>query len=417
MTFRITADPLRFDQAVQWFRARLPITDAEFAKLDREARDRAFTVSGVHQLDVVHSVWRGIDKANAAGTPFEDFKKVAGKLLAEEWGEPNAARVETIFRNATQSSLSRGRYLQMKDPDVVRFRPFWMYDAVRDSRTTPVCNGLDETVLPAEHPFWDTHIPPLHHRCRAGIRSLRPSEAEKRGIRRDPPNIDADPGFGRAPGTGDWEPNLAKYPKPLQRAYRRRNARNPKAAGALKEGTHFKKFSAQGLSDAEQSKVLEAARKAKLVDFLERRPLSELFLKPSVSSGHGVNGAYWPSLERMGVRTKRPGDTFGQLFEPGKSWSISYSGKDKLDAIRRTFVHELGHHVHLTGGTAIDQIVQQAYNDPKASPMTRYGGTTRQEYFSESFAAYTFHRGALRKHDPVGYKMVRQVLGLQGIPL
>lgn len=415
--FRITADPLRFDEAVAWFRARLPITDDEFATLSSEARQRAWTIAGVQQLDVVESVWAKLDKANEAGTPFADFKKSVSAELAAEWGKPNAARVETIFRNATQSSLNRGRYAQMKAPDVVRFRPFWMYDAVRDSRTTELCKGLDETVLPQDHQFWDTHIPPLHHRCRAGIRSLRKAEAERRGIRRDPPAIDPDPGFGRAPGKGEWTPDKKKYPKAIQRADKKREQRNPKPAGPLTEGTHFKRFSSAGVTPAEQTKILEAARKAKLVEFLERKPLSELFLSPHVSSGHDSNGAYWPGLERLGVRTRRRGDTFANPFQPGESWSISYTGKDRLDAMRRTFVHELGHHVHLTGGTAADRLVMKAYLDPKSNPITRYGGVKRVEYFAESFAAYVFHRGALRKHDPVGYKMVREVLALQGIPL
>jgi hypothetical protein len=413
--FRVTADPHRFDEAVAWFRARLPITDDEFAKISTDARQRAWTVSGVSQIDVVNSVWLALDKANEKGTPFAVFKKQVIDDLAQEWGRRDSARVETVFRNATQSSLNRGRYAQMKAPDVVKFRPFWMYDAVRDGRTTQLCTGLDDTVLPQDHEFWDTHIPPLHHRCRAGIRNLRRAEAERRGILRDPPDIDAEPGFGRAPGKGEWEPDKKKYPKPIQRASKKRQARNPKPAGALQDGKHFKKLSVQGLTAAEQTKVLEAARKAKLVDFLEKRPLSELFFAPSL--GHGVNGAYWPSLERLGVRVQRGGSTVGNAFDPGKSWSISYSGKDRIDAIRRTFVHELGHHVHITAGTAADVVVQKAFFDGKSKPITEYGGTNRKDYFAESFAAYVFHRGALRKHDPVGYRMVREVLALQGIPL
>jgi len=413
--FKITADALRFDEAIEWFRARLPITDDEFDILSAEARQRAWTIAGVEQLDVVQSVWSEIDKANTAGTPFEDFKKSIEPLLTEEWGQRNSPRVETIFRNATQASLNRGRYAQMTDPEVVRFRPFWMYDAVRDARTTTLCAGLDKTVLPQDLPFWDTHIPPLHHRCRAGIRSLRKSEAEKRGISRVAPAIEPDPGFGHAPGKGEWKPVDRKYAEGIRRASKLRKERNSKPAGSIVEGKHFKKFSSRGVTPAEQSKILEAARKARLVDFLEKRPLSELFLAPRVSDEYGVLGAYWPALQRLGVRTKLPPGSLGQVFEPGKSFAVSLAGTDKVDSMRRTFVHELGHHVHRTSEQA-DKIIQAAFFNVK-SPITEYAGVNRAEYFAESFAAYTFHRGALRKHDPVGYRMVREVLTLQGIPL
>lgn len=411
MAWRVTADVLRFDEAIDWFRARLPITDDELDRLSASSRSQAWTIAGVSQLSIVQQVFDSIAKAIEKGTSFDDWKKVAVAPLTAAWGTPNSPRAETTFRNGVQSALNRGRYKQMKDPEVVELRPFWQLDAILDSRTSPICNDLDGTILPQDSNFWDTHTPPLHHRCRTGLRSLRKADAERRGVRATPPKTLAAPGFGAAPTAGEWKPRPADYTPQLWQAHKKATTRTP--AAALKVGTHFKLLEQGPLTNAELSDVLLAARKARLVDFLARKPLSELGFRSDI--GHGTNGAYWPALQRLRIRPDRRADTFGQPYKPGAMWSISKTATDRRDALRRTFVHELGHHVHFTAGSDADRAVRAAYADPKSKPLTQYGGTSHEEYFAESFAAWVFHRNDLRRHDPVGYRMVREVLTSQGV--
>lgn len=413
--FRVTADPHRFTEAVNWFRARLPITESELASLSEKARGRAWTIAGVTQLDIVKSVFDEIDKANTDGTPFEAFKKAVEDKLTAEWGRRDSARIETIFRNATQSALNRGRYAQMTHPDVVRFRPFWMFDAIDDSRTTQLCHSLDNTVLPQEHPFWLTHIPPLHHRCRSGIRSLRRAEAEKRGIATEAPDTEAEAGFGKAPDKSEWKPIKTKYPPEILQAGKKRAARRSKPDPVLTEGVHIKRVGlVKGISETTRSQVFEAARKARMIGYLEKSPLNEVFF--GGSRVRRVNGAYWRYSAQLGLNTRRAFKT-GDAFEPGKSWSVSMSGTDRVDAMRRTFVHELGHHLHFTSGQDVDTLIRLAFKDAESKKITRYAGSNYKEYFAESFAAYTFHRGELREFDPVGYRMVQNVLKEVGVPL
>ena len=141
----------------------------------------------------------------------------------------NDAHAETVFRNAAQRSLNAGRYRQMQD--AAKWRPYWMYDAVRDTRTTEICRRLDETVRPADDPYWNTRIPPLHHRCRAGIRSLRKSEGERRVTNVPPPEQPQD-GFGLAPDADPvWKPDPSKYDPELYAELNRkaRKERKPPA--------------------------------------------------------------------------------------------------------------------------------------------------------------------------------------------
>lgn len=413
MAWRVTADPHRPDDALTWFRGRLPVTDTQLARLDARARERAWTIAGVAQLSVVQQAWQSIDSAIEKGISFSEWKKGIQDELTAAWGKPRSHQLETVFRNAVQTSYNAGRWRQMHDPEVLAFRPYGMVDAVLDSVTTQYCRDVDGTTLPLEHEWWRTHWFPAHHRCRTSVRSLRESEARRRGIAETPPDLAPQAGFGKAPTEGDWEPLPEKYAPRLWQAHRRRY--NRKLGGPLKEGTHFKQLERGEITNAELSRALGAARKARLVEFLERQPLEKLAFAPSVA--RNANGAYWPSLRQLGVRTRRPKVTYGSPFEPGKVWSVSQAGKDRIDAIRRTFVHELGHHVHFSAGTDIDRRIREAFLDPDSKPLTQYAGANRREYWAESFAAWVFHRGELRRRDPVGYRMVREVLASQGIPL
>ena len=95
-----------------------------------------------------------------------------------------------------------------------------MYDAVLDGRTSEICKSSDGTTLAADDPFWETYTPPLHHRCLSGIISLTEAQAAERGLTKTPPKAPAASGFGLAPDTGEWEPDLKKYLPELQAAYK-----------------------------------------------------------------------------------------------------------------------------------------------------------------------------------------------------
>lgn len=205
-------DTVRFDEAVDWFARRTPITDAEFARNAEQARRQAFWIAGVTQADVIRDVHESLKKALADGVPFEQWKAEIGPKLSKAWlgsGINEAARTETIFRNWAQASYARARWDQMHEPSVLRFRPYLMFDGVEDSRQSPICQACNGTLLPAGHPWFDSHRPPLHHRCRSGIRSLRKEQAEARGITKTPTDIGPQEGFGDG---GEWQgPERSKY--------------------------------------------------------------------------------------------------------------------------------------------------------------------------------------------------------------
>jgi SPP1 gp7 family putative phage head morphogenesis protein len=225
MTWAFTADPLKYDEAVRALRKRVPMKAAAWEKLTERARQKAFKVAGIAQLDLVTLVHEAIAKAVDKGTTLEDFKAdIADKLKAAWAGsvEKPAQRIETIFRTNTQISYSHARVRQMRDPAVRKVRPFFLFDGTHDARQTAICSELNDTLLAQDDPFWDSHTPPLHFNCRSGLRALRKEQATALGVTQSPPDSDPAEGFGLAPtddGDDGWEPDLTDYPPALAKAY------------------------------------------------------------------------------------------------------------------------------------------------------------------------------------------------------
>jgi hypothetical protein len=65
-------------------------------------------------------------------------------------------------------------------------------------------------------------------------------------------------------------------------------------------------------------------------------------------------------------------------------WSISSTQKTKEDALKATFIHEFGHHLHFRNKREIDT---KFFFDKNNVP-TEYAKTNREEYFAEWYAHY-----------------------------
>ena len=218
----ISADPVRFEEAIKSIRRRVPMTDDTFSALEKEELDYAFTVAGVAELDVVVDVYEAIQRAVADGTTLEDFKAEIGERIEAAWGEEAPARLESVFRTNVMSSYNGGRHevaQAVKDE-----RPYWRFDGPNDSRTSKdICAPIVRAavILPADHPWWKTHYPLLHVNCRHRVTTLTREQAEAEGITENPPDVEVPEGFGRPPpisGGSHWEPDPKDYPRDFRAA-------------------------------------------------------------------------------------------------------------------------------------------------------------------------------------------------------
>lgn len=212
----VAPDPTKFHEAVKAFRKRVPMSNEDYDQLQADERRRGFTVGAVSQADLVQDVFDAIDSALVAGTSFDDFKAEIGGKLADAWGGEDAPRVETIFRTNVLSAYSEGRHEIFSSPAVKETRPVWRFDAIEDDRIDEDCEAADGTVLPADDPWWSTHLPPLHFNCRCSFTALTPEEADEEGMTERAPEGEADEGFGNAPDDEEWAPDLSRFSPSLR---------------------------------------------------------------------------------------------------------------------------------------------------------------------------------------------------------
>ncbi len=230
MAWRATADVERFDEAVEWFADRFPLTQELAAALGVHSGTRAWTIAGVAQLDVVLFVFESLQKAIELGTPFSEWQVDVTDKLTKAWGKRSSHRVKNIYRNATQQSLNAGRWRQMQHPDVKDIRSYILFDGISDARQSDICDAADGTVVHIDDPWLDTHSPQLHHGCRSHLRNIREEDARRRGITDSPTTVDAQGGFGKKPTATPWEPSPADYPPALFAEYQKKRRQLEKKA-------------------------------------------------------------------------------------------------------------------------------------------------------------------------------------------
>lgn len=222
MPWPVSANPDRFDEAMEWFEKRVPIAEKDLEKLSKEAQKQAFTIAGVNQMSVVMTVFDEMQKAVEQGEPIQEFRKRVKAKLRGQWTKATSARLDTIFITSTQTAYNSGRFKQLSDPDVVKTRPFWVFDAVMDDRTTHICQTLNGLTLPANAAEWANNYPPMHHRCRSGVRSERRSTVTRRGgptKKGDIPNPKVPRGFGKTPEQAQFKPRKQDYPADVWAEY------------------------------------------------------------------------------------------------------------------------------------------------------------------------------------------------------
>jgi SPP1 gp7 family putative phage head morphogenesis protein len=159
------------EEAIRYFRGKRVVRSKEFNDLRDEARQAAFTVGGVYRDDVLEGFKKEIALALEKGTPQREvIKRFRSILDGAGHRELGSFHLETVFRTNMQMAYGVGRRRSMEDVSDVL--PYWQYSAVMDDRTRPSHSALHGMILPANHPFWDSHFPPWDFNCRCTVTAV-----------------------------------------------------------------------------------------------------------------------------------------------------------------------------------------------------------------------------------------------------
>jgi len=227
----ISIQPLPFEEAIRFFAEKgLVLSPDSYRDVWAAAHVQAFTVARVTAMDILEDLRKAVDDAVRNGTPLNAFKRNLVPILERRgWFAPQGEkpetvmpdgtvrkrltpwRLDTIYRTNLQSAYQAGRYRQMLEnaPN----RPWWMYDAVNDSRTRPSHAAMDGKVYRFDHPIWKRWHPPVGYNCRCRLRSLSDRDMQRSGKKESiqPPLAQPDPGFDYNPGMVKWKPDLNRY--------------------------------------------------------------------------------------------------------------------------------------------------------------------------------------------------------------
>ncbi len=150
------------------------LPDEYYGKLQGIARQKAFSIAGIANLDQLTAVSESLKANMAAGKSFNQWKKEQAVI---DLGLPKH-RLDNIYRTNLQGQYMAGKwqnFIEFKDS-----RPYLMYDAINDSRVRPAHLALDGIIRPVGDAFFATHSPPCGFRCRCSLVSLSAKQAHDR---------------------------------------------------------------------------------------------------------------------------------------------------------------------------------------------------------------------------------------------
>lgn len=176
-----------FKEQIEFFKQKRGKPTKAWTDALRGTHDRAFVIAGATDLAMLSDFQTAIAQAMEKGTTFADFRKDFDRIVHQYgWAYKGERgwRTRVIFETNLRTSHMAGRLKQMRDPDVLKLRPFWEY---RHGETRKPKNPREQhrawhgLCLAHDAPFWKTHFPPNDWFCSCGVRSLSYRDLKRRG--------------------------------------------------------------------------------------------------------------------------------------------------------------------------------------------------------------------------------------------
>lgn len=158
----------------------------------------AFTVAKAMKTDLLQDIKQSLEDALEKGVPFQKWKENIQPILERKgwWGKKELVNPHTGLKEEVQLGSPR-RLSIIYDTNVrmayaaghweafeenKKAAPFLRYVCVMDGRTREEHRQWHNTVLPVDHPFWETHYPPNGWRCRCSVIAYSQYDLDKEGL-------------------------------------------------------------------------------------------------------------------------------------------------------------------------------------------------------------------------------------------
>ena len=186
-------------EALDYFRAKDLRPGFDYRDVWGSEHAHAFTVAKAVQLDVLDDMREAVESALAQGQTFRQFSKELTPTLQKKgwWGvreridpaDPDGKprkvqlgsprRLRTIYRSNLRAARAAGQWQRIRR--TTDTHPYLLYGLGPSERHRPQHVAWAGTLLPADDPWWQTHMPPNGWGCKCRVRQVSRREAERKG--------------------------------------------------------------------------------------------------------------------------------------------------------------------------------------------------------------------------------------------
>lgn len=235
------------EEAIAYFKARgfNQVESWDWRDVWQAQHAMAFTVAKSAGFDVLKDIHAAVDDAISQGLTLKQFSAQLTPILQAKgwWGrmekpDPltgevkdvqlgSPRRLKIIYDTNMRMSQAAGEWARIQRTK--RSAPYLLYTAILDGATRPLHRQWHGTVLPVDHPWWQTHYPPNGWRCRCSTIQLSAHDLKALGYQVSPDPADdlvmytndrtgetqmiprgIDPGFAYNPGVAALDGHAAR---------------------------------------------------------------------------------------------------------------------------------------------------------------------------------------------------------------
>jgi len=169
---------LPFKEATEFWRRKIKLPSSGWTDIWQEQHSHAFIVAGATHDALLEDLYNAISDARSKGG-YQAFKEAFPEIAKQRGWAYNGSpgwRSRIIYDTNVRQAYNAGRYQQMES--VKKLRPYWRYRHSGAQHPRLEHKAWDGLILPADDPWWDTHMPQNGFGCGCSVESLSRVEAE-----------------------------------------------------------------------------------------------------------------------------------------------------------------------------------------------------------------------------------------------
>lgn len=171
---------LPFSKAINWFIKKFPILYDHLDDVTKKVNETFFYIKRSLELETTRTLYNNLLDNLSNGGTLKDWLEASKTILDKTGLGDSPWYLELVYRNNMQSSYNAGAFYNQELNK--KNKPYGLYDAIADERTSEICQILNGKVYPLDHPFWNRYLPPNHHGCRSKRITLSKEELEEYGL-------------------------------------------------------------------------------------------------------------------------------------------------------------------------------------------------------------------------------------------